>query len=108
MMSLTAFLPPPPPALPVVHNLQRQSKTSATVTADSSPASLRQQVTAAAHTVVIKVGTRVLTQADGTLNYPRIEQLAEEIQSLRAAGRRSVLVSSGAVGAGVGKLGLKT
>lgn len=57
--------------------------------------------------MVVKVGTRVLTQADGTLNYPRIEQLAEEIHGIQSAGRRVVLVSSGAVGAGVGKLGLK-
>ena len=36
----------------------------------------RLAITAAAHTVVVKVGTRVLTLADGTLNYPRIERLA--------------------------------
>ena len=55
---------------------------------------------------MVKVGTRVLTQPDGTLNHKRIEQLAEEIHALQAAGRRAVLVSSGAVGAGVGLLGL--
>jgi len=73
----------------------------------ASAASLRQQVTSAAHTVVVKVGTRVLTQSDGTLNHKRIELLAEEIHAMHAAGRRTVLVSSGAVGAGVGLLGLK-
>ena len=61
----------------------------------------------AATTVVVKVGTRVLTQADGTLNYQRIEQLAEEIHAISAGGRRVVLVSSGAVGAGISLLGLK-
>jgi glutamate 5-kinase len=69
--------------------------------------SLRQQVTEAAHTVVVKVGTRVLTQPDGTLNSARIEQLAEELQAISSAGRRVALVSSGAVGAGVSLLGLK-
>jgi glutamate 5-kinase len=69
---------------------------------------VRQQVADAAQTVVVKVGTRVLTLADGTLNYERIEQLAEELHTASAAGRRLVLVSSGAVGAGLSLLGLKS
>jgi glutamate 5-kinase len=72
-----------------------------------SPESLRQQVLATAQTLVVKVGTRVLTQADGTLNYQRIEQLAEEIHAISQNSRRVVLVSSGAVGAGISLLGLK-
>lgn len=68
---------------------------------------LRQQVTAAAHTVVVKVGTRVLTHPDGTLNRERIAQLAEEIHTISSNSRRVVLVSSGAVGAGISLLGLK-
>lgn len=70
------------------------------------PDSLRQQVIAAAHTVVVKVGTRVLTQTDATLNTDRIARLAEELARIVDAGRRVVLVSSGAVGAGVGLLKL--
>jgi glutamate 5-kinase len=106
MMSLTAFLPPPPSSVtPPPHcDLLLDSP----VTAPVSSESFRQQVTAAAHTVVVKVGTRVLTQADGTLNYQRIEQLAEEIHTISAGGRRVVLVSSGAVGAGISLLGLKS
>jgi glutamate 5-kinase len=69
---------------------------------------LRQQVATAAHTVVVKVGTRVLTHPDGTLNHERIERLAEEIHAVSQAGRRVVLVSSGAVGAGISLLGLKS
>jgi glutamate 5-kinase len=68
---------------------------------------LRGEVTTLAHTVVVKVGTRVLTTADGTLNEQRIACLAEELCAIREAGRRVVLVSSGAVGAGMGQLGLK-
>jgi glutamate 5-kinase len=105
-MSLTAFLPPLPTAMSVPTRSSRDSKPSHPVNSDTA-ALFRQQVTSAAHTVVVKVGTRVLTQADGTLNHKRIEQLAEEIHALHAAGRRTVLVSSGAVGAGVGLLGLK-
>jgi glutamate 5-kinase len=67
---------------------------------------LRQEVLAEAHTVVLKVGTNVLTRPDGTLEPTRLQLLADQMQRLRAAGRRVALVSSGAVGAGVGRLGL--
>src|SRR3954454_3699729 len=67
---------------------------------------VRQEVTALAHTVVVKVGTNVLTGADGTLNPERLQALADQVQRLRQTGRKVVLVSSGAVGAGVGKLRL--
>jgi glutamate 5-kinase len=106
-MSLTAFLPPPPMAMSVPSSSSRDLKPSHPVN-PASAASFRQQVTSAAQTVVVKVGTRVLTQADGALNHQRIEQLAEEIHAMHAGGRRTVLVSSGAVGAGVGLLGLKS
>jgi glutamate 5-kinase len=107
-MSLTAFLPPPPTAIALPSRASRGVRSCVSVSTTQATASLRQQVTSAAHTVVVKVGTRVLTQADGTLNYRRIEQLAEELQQLHASGRRTVLVSSGAVGAGVSLLGLKS
>jgi glutamate 5-kinase len=107
MMSLAAFLPLPPTATCVPTSPSRESKPPYSVNS-AAAASFRQQVTSSAHTVVVKVGTRVLTQADGTLNHKRIEQLAEEIHAMHAGGRRTVLVSSGAVGAGVGLLGLKS
>ena len=69
---------------------------------------LRQEIATAAHTVVVKVGTRVLTAADGRLDEQRVTQLAGEISTLVAGGRKVVLVSSGAVGAGMGQLGLST
>lgn len=68
---------------------------------------LRQEIATAATTLVVKVGTRVLTRPDGTLNEERIAQLAEELHQVIASGRRVALVSSGAVGAGMGRLGLK-
>jgi len=107
-MTACAFLPPVP--APLHHPaLLRPLHPSASVT-DSQPsaAAQRQSVIAASRTIVVKVGTRVLTQADGGLNLTRVEQLAEEIQAIAAAGRRVVLVSSGAVGAGLGLLGLKS
>lgn len=60
----------------------------------------------AAETVVVKVGTRVLTQADGTLDHARVVSIAGQLARLWQSGRRAVLVSSGAVGAGLGRLGL--
>ncbi len=67
---------------------------------------VRQEVIALAHTVVVKVGTNVLTREDGTLEPARVQALADQLQRLRAAGRKVALVSSGAIGAGVGRLGL--
>src|SRR5437588_7878662 len=67
---------------------------------------VRQEVVATAHTVVVKVGTNVLTDRDGTLDRGRVRALADQVQRLRASGRKVVVVSSGAIGAGVGQLGL--
>ncbi len=68
---------------------------------------LRQEIAALATTIVVKVGTRVLTREDGQLDYGRIEALADQVHHVMSAGRKVVLVSSGAVGAGMGRLGLK-
>ncbi len=70
------------------------------------PDLLRQEIATAAHTIVVKVGTRVLTGAGGTLNQQRVAALAEELHQVMATGRKVVLVTSGAVGAGMGQLGL--
>ncbi len=68
---------------------------------------LRQEIAATASTIVVKVGTRVLTRKDGRLNPRRVKQLTEQIHQVLGMGRKVVLVSSGAVGAGMGRLGLK-
>jgi glutamate 5-kinase len=67
---------------------------------------VRQEVTTAAHTVVVKVGTNVLTGDDGRLEPERFAHLAGQLARLQQAGKRVVLVSSGAIGAGVGRLAL--
>src|SRR6202022_1275347 len=67
---------------------------------------LRQEVIALAHTLVVKVGTNVLTSADGTLDPTRLRSLVEQIHRIRQSGRKVALVSSGAIGAGMGRLGL--
>lgn len=68
---------------------------------------VRQEVIALAHTVVVKVGTNVLTDGDGRLDLTRVRAMTAQLARLRAGGRKVVLVSSGAVGAGMGRLGLK-
>ena len=67
---------------------------------------VRDDVVLSAKTWVIKVGTSVLTGPDGRLDPARIGHLAEQISAVTATGRRVALVSSGAVGAGIGQLGL--
>jgi glutamate 5-kinase len=67
---------------------------------------IRQQIVAAAELIVVKVGTRVLTCPDGLLDSARIESLGRQIDAISTNGRRVVLVSSGAVGAGMGRIGL--
>ena len=67
---------------------------------------VRQAVITDAHTVVVKVGTNVLARPDGTLEPARLQALADQLHRLRASGRRVALVSSGAIGAGVGRLRL--
>ncbi len=67
---------------------------------------VRDDVVFSSRTWVVKVGTSVLTGPDGKLDPGRIGHLAEQISAVTATGRRVALVSSGAVGAGIGKLGL--
>ncbi|MBW8780412.1 MAG: glutamate 5-kinase [Verrucomicrobia bacterium] len=57
--------------------------------------------------VVIKLGTGVLTSGIGQLDTARIAAIAAEIEALRRAGTEVIVVSSGAVGLGMGRLGLK-
>src|ERR1700733_13569768 len=67
---------------------------------------VRDDVVLSAQTWVVKVGTSVLAGADGRLDPERIGHLAEQISLVMDSGRKVALVSSGAVGAGIGQLGL--
>ena len=57
--------------------------------------------------VVIKLGTSTLAHDTGRLNICRVEELCKVISDLKNAGNEIIMVSSGAIGMGVGKLGLK-
>jgi glutamate 5-kinase len=65
---------------------------------------LRQEIAATATTIVVKVGTRVVTRPDGRLDHHRIDRLGEELHEVIRSGRKVALVSSGAVAAGMGRL----
>jgi glutamate 5-kinase len=57
--------------------------------------------------IVIKVGTSTLAHATGRLNIRRVEELCKVLSDLKNTGHEVILVSSGAIGMGVGKLNLK-
>ena len=59
-----------------------------------------------AQTIVVKVGSRTLTHATGKLNLRMLEKIVRELADLANQGRQVLLVTSGAVAAGIGRLGL--
>ena len=61
-----------------------------------------------AHRVVVKVGSSSLTTTAGGIDPDRIEALVADLVSVRTSGREVVLVSSGAIAAGLAPLGLRT
>ena len=68
---------------------------------------VRREVIETAQTLVVKVGTNVLSREDDTLDLDRIAVLAKQIHGIRESGRQVVVVSSGAIAAGLGLLSLK-
>jgi glutamate 5-kinase len=68
---------------------------------------VRNEVVLSAKTWVVKVGTSVLTRPDGGLDPVRVGHLAEQLSLVMDRGVKVALVSSGAVGAGMGQLGWK-
>ena len=57
--------------------------------------------------IVVKIGTSTLTHPSGHLNIRRVEELCKTISDIKNAGHEVIMVSSGAIGMGVGKLGLR-
>jgi glutamate 5-kinase len=66
----------------------------------------RQRRLRAARRIVVKLGTSTVTGADGDISIDRLRALVGSMARLREDGRQIVLVSSGAVGLGRGRLGL--
>ncbi len=67
---------------------------------------LRDEILKTSDVIVVKVGTNVLTHANGLLNEERIAMLTKDLCGMIAKKKKVVLVSSGAVGSGMGQLGL--
>ena len=57
--------------------------------------------------IIIKVGTSTLAHPTGHLNIRRVEHLCKVMSDIKNSGHELILVSSGAIGMGVGKLGLR-
>ncbi|MBQ7415911.1 MAG: glutamate 5-kinase [Oscillospiraceae bacterium] len=58
--------------------------------------------------IVIKIGTSTLAHPTGHLNIRRVEELCKIISDIKNSGHEVIMVSSGAIGMGVGKLGLRS
>ena len=56
--------------------------------------------------IVVKIGTSTLAHPTGRLNIRRIEEMCKVLSDLKNEGHEIILVSSGAIGMGVGKLSL--
>jgi len=57
--------------------------------------------------IVVKIGTSTLTHPTGHLHIRRVEQLCKVLSDIKNSGQELILVSSGAIGMGIGKLGLR-
>lgn len=57
--------------------------------------------------IVVKIGTSTLAHETGHMNIRRVEQLCKVFSDIKNAGHEVIIVSSGAIGMGVGKLGLR-
>ncbi len=57
--------------------------------------------------IVVKLGTGILTSESGSIDAGRIADICRQLQELRSAGVRVIIVSSGAIGLGMARLGLR-
>ena len=73
---------------------------------NQNPESEQEKRLRAARRAVIKLGTGIVTGSDGQFNVEHLAPMARTIAALKKQGRQVVLVSSGAVGLGRGRLGL--
>lgn len=67
---------------------------------------VHKEILSQAQRIVVKVGTSTLTHKTGKLNLFQLENIVRQLADLCNQGKQVILVTSGAVGAGVGRLGL--
>ena len=63
---------------------------------------------AAAELVVVKIGTDSLTDSDSRLDRVKLDKLVTDVMDLRSQGKHVIIITSGAVGAGIGRLNRET
>ena len=68
---------------------------------------LRRQILSKVKKIVVKIGTGVLTTNDGCLDKNQVKRLAGQVVELKKMGYSVVVVSSGAIGSGMGELGIE-
>jgi len=68
---------------------------------------IREEILSNVSKIVIKIGTRVLTNEDGFLDKCQIMELSKQVIKLCSGGYSVVVVSSGSIGAGISALGLQ-
>jgi glutamate 5-kinase len=69
---------------------------------------VRNKIVSRAKKIIVKIGTNALTDSAGQLDVRMISSMANQVFALVQTGKDVVIVSSGAIGAGMGVLGLKT
>jgi len=71
---------------------------------DADSVAETRRLAAEAERVVVKIGTDSLTDDDSNLDDDKLDKLVDDIEDLLAAGREVILISSGAIGAGRGRI----
>lgn len=80
------------------------SETAAVEAVEPDVVERAREAAAAANRVVVKAGTNSLTDEDSKLDRVKLDKLVADVMDMRREGKEVVLVSSGAVGAGIGHL----
>ena len=80
----------------------------AAITLEADAVTAARQQAAAADRVVVKAGTNSLTDDESNLSLSKLHKLVDDITDLRDGDKQVVLVSSGAVGAGIGRIGYES
>ncbi|EMA07257.1 glutamate 5-kinase [Haloferax denitrificans] len=80
------------------------SEATETPAVDPDAVAAAREAAAEADRVIVKAGTNSLTDDDSNLDDAKLDKLVDDIESLLSRGKEVLLVSSGAVGAGIGRL----
>ena len=82
-----------------------ETSDDAALTVDAETVETTRQRAAAAERVIVKAGTNSLTDADSNLDDAKLDKLVDDLVDLLDRDKEVILVSSGAVGAGSGRIG---